>query len=291
MRIGLDDLVYDVVKYATLILITIACVLPFIHVVGVSLMPQADAIRSTAILWPKKIDLRAYNVIFGTKNIMLGLRNSALITILGTATSLLVTSTFAYGLSKPRMPGARFFSGTLVFTMLFNGGIIPLYLTVKALGLMDTFASVILVAAMQPFWTILMRNFFEQLPAELFESAELEGASEWTIYWRIALPLSKAAMAAFTLFYAVNFWNEFFHALMFISKPAMWPIQVWLREMIVNASQVGLSQAGVDMDQRMQAPATMQMAVVVVSTLPILFVYPFLQKHFTKGVMLGSVKG
>lgn len=285
------DLLYDAVRLLVLALFTTACVLPFIHVVGVSLMPQREALRSTAIIWPRTIELQAYRVIFRSRNILRGIRNSVYYTVAGTTVSLLLTSTFAYGLSKERLPGSRFLNAAVVFTMMFSGGLIPLYLLVRTIGLLNTYASVIFTLAINPFWCILMRNFFESLPAELFESAEMEGASEWTVYYRIAVPLSKAAMAAFTLFYAVRFWNEFFHAMMFITDTSKWPIQVWLREMIVNASQVGLTRAEADLEETVRAPATMQMAIVVVATVPILLVYPFLQKHFAKGVMLGSVKG
>jgi putative aldouronate transport system permease protein len=285
------DLTYDVVRMSILVLFTISCFLPFIHVLGISLMPQRQALKSTAIIWPAKIDLTAYKVIFQTRKIMQGLKNSLIITVTGTIISLVVTSSFAYGLSKQKMPGHRFFNGLLVFLMMFHGGIIPLYLVVKTIGLLNSYFSVIFALAINPFWCILMRNFFEQLPQELFENAEIEGASEVAVYTKIVLPLSRAAMAAFTLFYAVMFWNRFFYALMFISDDDKWPIQVWLREMIVNEAAVGLSPADREMEDAVRAPVTMQMAVVITATVPILLVYPFLQKHFAKGVMLGSVKG
>ena len=285
------DLSYDTIRYVILIGFTILCVLPFIHVLGVSLMPQREAIRSTAILWPSRIELTAYQSIFNARRVSQGIANSSIITIGGTLISLLITSTFAYGLSKRHMPGHKMLNILVVFSMMFSGGLIPLYLLVKTIGLLDSYLAVIFPLCVNPFWAILMRNFFENLPEELFECAEMEGANEWTIYYKITVPLSKAAIAAFTLFYSVRFWNEFFYAIMFISKSDMWPIQVWLREMIVNDASAAVSEVDSDVMDSVRAPRTMQMAIVIVATLPILFVYPFLQKHFAKGIMLGSVKG
>jgi putative aldouronate transport system permease protein len=198
-------MIYDFIRLTILVLFTLICVLPFIHVLGVSLMPQREALSTTAILWPKTIDFSSYSTNFKSRNIILGIFNSIYITVFGTITALIATSTFAYGLSKQKMPGCRLLNGTMVFTMMFTGGLIPLYLNCKAVGLMDTRWSVICTLAINPFWCILMRNFYEQLPVELFECAEMEGAKEFAVFSKIALPLSKAAMAAFTLFYAVRY--------------------------------------------------------------------------------------
>jgi putative aldouronate transport system permease protein len=287
-RSKISDVSYDVVRLFALVTFTILCVLPFIHVLGVSLMPQREAMHGTAILWPRTLEFDAYRTIVGTPNLMRSMYNSVYITVVGTVVSMVLTSTLSYGLSKAEMPGARFFNWLLAFTMLFGAGIIPLYIVVRSTGLLNRYWSVILPLAINPFWAILMRNFFEQLPKELMDSAYVDGAGEGTILARIVLPLSKAAIAVFVLFYSVFYWNSFFHALMFITDSQKWPIQVWLREM-VRTSATMQTQAQRDMDVR--APVTIRSAVTVFATVPILLVYPFLQKHFAKGVLLGAVKG
>jgi ABC-type glycerol-3-phosphate transport system permease component len=173
--------------------------------------------------------------------------------------------------------------------MLFPPGIIPLYLVVRSMGLLNTLWSLMLPLGIDAYFCILMRNFYESLPDELFESAEIEGAAEWQVYWRIALPLSKAGLAAITLFYAVLNWNSFFHAMMFISKQDLWPIQIWLQNLINTSYLQGFSSEASGFNE--VAPKAVQMAVVMVSMVPILLIYPFLQKHFSKGILLGSVKG
>jgi putative aldouronate transport system permease protein len=284
------DVSYDAVKWLLVVSFTLVCVLPFVHVLGISLMTQKEALRGADRLWPVEgLTLQAYRTIFATRNIARGLINSVYITALGTAISMVLTTTFAYGLASRTLPGNRMLNFLVFIAIVFKGGIVPLYIVVKTLGLLNTYWSLVLPLAMNPFWVILMRNFFESLPSDLFESARLDGAPEMTVYARIVLPLSKAALAAISLFYAVFNWNAFFNALMFITDAGKWPIQVWLQQLISDQSMTGMSaEAGAFEDVM---PVTMRMAVVVVATVPILLLYPFLQKHFAKGVMLGAVKG
>lgn len=283
-----DERVYNLIQFIILLLAVGACLIPMIHIVGISLSPQRMAMRGIDYFWPSKMSTEAYGAVFKSRNLMRGVLNSGIITVSGTVIAMLLTSTFAYGLSVKNLPGRKFLNIYILITMIFNASLVPLYIAVKTLGLLNTFMAVILPTAINPFWCLIMRNFFESIPAELSESAYIDGASEQQIYAQVVLPLSKPALAAFTLFYAVMYWNSFFHAVMFLSDLEKWPIQVWLRQLITSISGAVEER---NMEENVVAPATVQMAVVVVAMVPILLVYPFLQKHFAKGVMLGAVKG
>jgi putative aldouronate transport system permease protein len=286
---GAGVLVYDLVRWTVMVGFALLCVLPFLNIIAVSLTPSIEYTRNPLIIWPQEPTLDAYRQIMSSSRIFRSVINSVYITVLGTVTSLFLTSTFAYGLSKQGMPGRTVFGTIVIVAMLFGPGIIPLYVVVRGLGLINTYWSVILSLAIQPFYCVLMRNFFENIPKDIMESAYMEGASERRILWSIVLPLSKAAIAVFTLFYSVFFWNEFFRPLMFLNDPDMWPIQVWLREIVINSSDMRMRAD--DVDNIQMVPEIVKNAVVVVATLPILFVYPFLQKHFAKGLLIGAVKG
>lgn len=286
---GAGVLIYDVARWTVMVGFALLCLLPFLNIIAVSLTPSIEYTRNPLIIWPQEPTLDAYRQIMSSSRIFRSVINSVYITVLGTVTSLFLTSTFAYGLSKQGMPGRTVFGTIVIVAMLFGPGIIPLYVVVRGLGLINTYWSVILSLAIQPFYCVLMRNFFENIPKDIMESAYIEGATERRILWSIVLPLSKAAIAVFTLFYSVFFWNEFFRPLMFLNDPEMWPVQVWLREIVINSSDMRMRAD--DVDNIQMVPEIVKNAVVVVATLPILFVYPFLQKHFAKGLLIGAVKG
>jgi putative aldouronate transport system permease protein len=219
-----------------------------------------------------------------------GLLSSVIITSVGTVIAMALTITMAYPLSKKRLIGRNFIQSMVVFTLLFNAGLIPTYMVVRGLGMIDTYWSLWLPGAVSAFNLVLLRNFFQQIPAELEDSAVIDGANELVSLVRIVMPLSLPAIATFTLFYAVMHWNGYFTAVMYINSPEKWPVQVWLRQIIVLSQ--GNFAEGVDPELYSDVPGeTVKLAVIVVATLPILLVYPFLQKYFVKGVMLGSVKG
>ncbi len=193
----------------------------------------------------------------------------------------------AYPLSKSNLPGRRILLYAVVFTMVFSGGMIPTFLVVKDLGLLDTYWALILPLAINPFSLIIIKNFFQQLPAELEESAKIDGANEMQTLWSIILPLSKPVLATFALFYAVGIWNDFMSPLLYLNDSSMWTLQMFLRQVTV-ATDLSM----VDGDPSQLPPAQgIKFAVIVVATLPILLFYPFLQKHFAKGMLIGSVKG
>jgi putative aldouronate transport system permease protein len=207
------------------------------------------------------------------------------ITVLGTAINMFLSVLMAYPLSKDDLPGRKVLMNFVIFTMLFGGGTIPTYLMVKNLGLMNTYWAMILPGAIGTYNMIVIKSFFENLPNDLFESARIDGASEFRVLWQIAIPLSRAVMMTVGLFYAVGHWSTYFPAIMYISDEKMHTLQVVLRKLLNNNPELNMNVDTVVPTQ------TMQMASVIFSTVPIILVYPFIQKYFTKGVMLGAIKG
>lgn len=279
----------DVIIYVVLALIAFAMIFPFFYILVISFSSLEDYLQNEVILWPQHWVTDAYQYILSSKPFTRSLSVTAFITVIGTLVNLAFTSTMAYGLTRPHL-GRRALLMMVIFTMLFSPGLIPTYLVVKEVGLIDSIWSLIIPVAINPFSLIVMRQFFLSIPEELTEAALLDGANELQIFWRIILPLSKPAMAAFGLFYAVGHWNNYFSAILYLNDPAKWPIQVVLRQIVIlNQPTATLGQSRVVLE-RQPPPETIQMAAIIVATVPILIVYPFLQKHFAKGVMLGSIK-
>ena len=281
------DRVLSVINYIVLTLVAVICILPFINIVVSSFTSAEEIVLKGFVFFPERPTLSAYRYIFSTSVFMTTLMNSMHITIVGTLISMFFTVTMAYALSHERLIHRSFFNFLVVFTMLFSGGMIPSYILIKNLRLIDSYFSLFLSGAINAFNMILMKNFFMQIPKELSESAKIDGANDLRILVNVILPVSVATLATFSLFYAVSYWNIFFSALLYINRAAKWPIQVLLRSIVI-LSQGGLGERDPDV---VIPPETIKMAVIIVSTVPILCVYPFLQKHFTKGIMVGSVKG
>jgi putative aldouronate transport system permease protein len=212
------------------------------------------------------------------------------ITVAGTLICLAFTAFTAYSLSRRRMHFRRAIMFLIVFTIIFQGGLIPDYLVVKELGLLNSYWSLMLPRAIIPFYLIILINFFKSMPEEIEESAKIDGCGDLRMMFRIMIPLSMPALATLILFYAVFHWNTYLHAILYMNDSEKWPIQVLLRQ-IVMVSQAGFVEQGVVEGEQSIPPDTVKMAVITVATFPILMVYPFLQKHFAKGVLLGSVKG
>ncbi|MFI6183730.1 carbohydrate ABC transporter permease [Nonomuraea sp. NPDC051191] len=245
---------------------------------------------TTAGLIPSEWSLSSYSTIFKGGIVQRSLIVSILITLVGTALSLAVTSTLAYALTKTRqVPGIRPALYLVLLTMIFSAGIIPNYLVVKAFGLLDSYWSLIVPVLASAFNVVVMRNFFMQLPRELFEAARIDGAGELSIFIKIVLPLSKAVLAVIGLFYAVSYWNSFFNALLYLNDSSKWPIQLVLNSYVLQGASMS-SMNGAEM-YNLPSSQSVQMAVLVTATVPILIVYPFLQKYFTKGVLTGAIKG
>lgn len=271
-----------------LLLLCFSVIYPMLHVVAVSFSDSSLVLRGEVGIIPKKPTLRAYEYMAQFKLVGDGFRNSIFITLVGTAINLVMTSMTAYALSKKTLVGRKFFMSIILFTMMFTGGLIPNYILVSKLKLIDSLWSVILPGMISAYNMIIMKNFFEAMPEELKESARIDGLSELGILVRIVMPLSMAVMATIGLFYAVAHWNGYFNASIYINTRYKWPLQVVLRDLIYNANQAGLD--GIDPGATIPREP-LNMAVVTVTTLPILAVYPYLQRYFVKGVMIGSLKG
>lgn len=261
---------------------------PFAAIVTTSFSSQADVQRTGGlVLFPRTWTTAAYRAIFTGGVVTRALLISIMITLVGTALSMLVTTLLAYALSSRTMVGRRWMLLLVLLSLLFSPGLIPSYLTVKDLGLVNSYASLILPTALSGFNVVVVRAFFMNIPAELLQSARIDGAGDLAILTRIVLPLSKAVLAVVGLFYAVSYWNAFFNALIYLNDNAKWPLQMVLRAYVVNNAQIG--ESGVSADALPPQPA-LQMAVLVVSIVPILLIYPFIQRHFAKGSLTGAVK-
>ncbi|MEC0394902.1 carbohydrate ABC transporter permease [Bacillus subtilis] len=264
-------------------------ILPFLYIIAGSFATEAELAQRSFFIFPKTFTLDAYKYVFSTPTFLRSMGVSIFITVVGTAVQLFFTFTMAYPLAKRHVKGRNLLLNLVIFSMLFSGGMIPTYLVVKSLGLLDTYWALILPMAINPFNLIIIKNFFQQLPRELEESAKIDGCSEIGVFWRIALPLSKPVIATFALFYAVGIWNDFFHALLYINDSAKWPLQMVLRQVTILSDLTATN--GDTMQNAVLPEQGIKLAVIVIATLPILAVYPFLQKHFAKGMLIGSVKG
>jgi len=237
------------------------------------------------ILIPRSVTLDAYRKLLTESGLPRAFGVTVLVTLIGTALNLVVTALTAYPLSRRKLPGRSFFLMAIVFTLLFSGGIIPTYLVVKELGLLNSIWAMILPNLVWSFNVLIMKSFYESLPEELFESARIDGAREFRILWTIVAPLSVPVTLTIGLFYTVGHWNEFFQAIMYVSDRTLFPLQVIVREILIQTQQP------LENAENMTPTETLQMASVILASLPIIIVYPFLQKHFTKGMLLGSIKG
>ncbi|NLM67197.1 MAG: carbohydrate ABC transporter permease [Enterococcus sp.] len=281
--------IFDVFNIIFLFSLAIIMILPFIYVIAASFSTESEIVTRSFFLWPKEISLESYRYILSTPAFIRSLIITIGVTIVGTLVQLFFTFSFAYPLSRSYLKGRKVLLNMVIVAMLFSGGMIPTFLVVKGLGLLDTYWALILPAAISPFNLMIIKNFFQEIPMELEESARMDGASELTIFSKIMLPLSKPVIATFTLFYAVGIWNDFMSGLLYINDSAKWPIQLLLRQITLSSSALN-NEALLDPNY-IPPEQGIKFAVIVVATLPILIFYPFLQKHFAKGMMVGSVKG
>lgn len=280
------------VKFIALLISAALVILPFWSVLATSLANKQtlDSAAGGMVMWPGKgLSLSAYKAVLSGGVVTRALAISVGITLVGTILSLAATAGLAYWLSRSRSFAAKPVLMLVLGAVLFSPGLIPSYLLVKQLNLLDNWWSLILPVLVNAFNVIVMRAFFQELPKELFESAAIDGASSLTILTRIVLPLSKAVLAVIGLFYAVAYWNAFFNALIYIQTADKWPMALVLRTYVVNQTSIGGEQIG--NTQGLPPQLSMEMAILVIAILPILIVYPFIQKHFAKGVMIGAVKG
>jgi len=281
---------FNVVNFGALALFAIFCLIPFLSVIGTSLTSQAEwAQKGAFVLWPEAPVLDAYQTLLATRGLVFrGMAVSILRITVGTCCNMVVTILLAYALSK-RFLGRTTVTLAVFFTMVFSGGLIPLYMLVEKVGLINSFWALVLPNLVNAWWMLIMRNFFMELPKDFEEAAIMDGASIGYIIVRIVLPLSTAAIATIGLFYAVYHWNEWFQAFIFISEPRKLPLQNRLRSILIRGL---LDEAEAMIDLRTMPPAqSLKTAMIVITTVPILCVYPFIQKYFVRGVRLGGIKG
>lgn len=279
---------FDVVNIIVLVILMLIVLIPFYFTVVRSFMTQQDFMMNGAALFPQHPTIGNYRDIFVTSNMLRSFGNSVIYTVAGVAFSMFITTTLAYGLSRKGYPGRALIQNMVVFTMYFGGGLIPFFLLVKDLHLINTRWSIIIPLAFSVFNMIILRNFFEQLPVELEEAATLDGANPLRIFWQIDLPLVKPAIATLVLFYAVGRWNEWFHASLFLGDAKLWPMQLELRQ-ILWATTAFVDSIPAEVG-RPSFSEGIKAAAVMVTMIPIMVVYPFLQKYFVKGVMIGAIK-
>lgn len=285
---SLGSRAFNWVNNGLLLLIALICLLPFVNIIASSFATTQEVVSKPFMLFPTTFTLDAYRYILSTPTIFKGLGVSIFVTIAGTVVSMVLTAMMAYGLSRKYLPGRNSINFIVVFSMLFSGGMIPTFLVVKATGLIDSIWSMIVPVAINAFNMIIMRNFFQAIPESLEESAKIDGSNDFGIFLKIMLPLALPSIATISLFYAVTYWNTYMTAILYINDSVLWPIQVLLRQIVIVSSGINADSASVDIVPPAQ---TIKMAVIVVATVPMLVAYPFVQKHFTKGAMLGAVKG
>ena len=284
------EIVFEAVVYLILAIIFLIVLLPLLYVLATSFASAQELAENHFLLIPKHPTLEVYRYIFSTGTFARSLLVTVGITFAGTAFNLLMTCLMAYPLSRRALPGRKVLMTAVTITLVFSGGTIPMYLVVSSCGLIDSYLSLIIPGAISSFNLILVKNFFQEIPERLIESAQIDGSSEINTLIKIVLPLSKPALATFTMFYAVDHWNRFLEPLLYLNDSKKWPIQILLRQIVL------MSQSGVG-DEDAMPPGfvlpvdSLKMACIVIATVPIILAYPFMQKYFDKGVMVGSVKG
>ena len=277
-----------IIMFAALALLTLY---PFYNVIILSFSNTESVAKHIPHLLPFALDLTGYKTIIQDSDFINSLLVSLFVTIVGTAVNMVLSVIAAYVLSRKYLDGRNMIMSVIVFTMLFGGGLVPTYMVIKDMGLINKVWAMILPTAINTYYLIIMKNYFLGLPDGLFEAAKLDGAGEWTMLWKVAFPLSKPIMATFTLFYAVDRWNEWYNALLYINKKALSPLQIYLRDILTSLNSQLSTQAQQMMGSTQKvSTSAVQMATIVITALPIMLVYPYLQKYFVNGVMVGGIK-
>lgn len=287
-----EDVTVDIVVYLGVLFAFIITLYPFVFVLSMSVSDPVAVARRDVFLFPKGFSLSAYRTVLSDPTVLRSYYNTIWYTGVGTALNLVFTVMAAYPLSKRNFSARRILMFLFVLTMFFSGGLIPLFVLVVKLGLYGTRWAIVIPTAIATFNLIICRTFFQTLPEELFECARIEGAGEWRIVWKIVLPLSKPIIAVMVLFYGISHWNSFFPALLYLPKSDLQPIQLYLRRVLIQASPEAVQQFETgEGGMGIMAMVQIKFAVMIVAVLPIILLYPFLQKYFVKGVLIGALKG
>ena len=282
---------FNIFNYLFLFVLMVICLYPLYLQLIVSVSHGLEVMKGGITLLPRNVTFQTYKVLVRGELFMY-MRNTIVYTVVGTTVNLLMSCLCAYPLARKTFSGRKFFTAIVTVTLFFSGGMIPMYMTVKQFGLMDTMWALILPGAISTYNMIIIRTAFQSIPDSLIESAQLDGANDLIILFRIVIPLSKATLATMLLFYAVTHWNSYFDAMLYINKKELYPLQIMLRNMLIGGLfNEETAIAGASADSFATTDATLRSAAIIVTTLPILIVYPFVQRYFVKGVMIGSVKG
>ncbi|WP_284645618.1 carbohydrate ABC transporter permease [Paenibacillus silviterrae] len=287
----------DLVVHTIMILVLLITLLPLLHVLSISLSDPKAISEGKVGLWPVSVNVQAYfTILFENVHVPRSFLNSVLITAVGTLLNVIITTVTAYVLAKKELLFKPFFMALAILPMFFSGGTIPMFLLVKSLGIMDTIWSVIVPQLISSWWLVIMISFFKNFPKELEEAARIDGCNEWKSLVSIVLPLSKAGVATIALFYAVSHWNSYFSALLYFRSYDHYPLQLILREIVLQNTLADTlaAQGNVELAKDLKSdltPQSVQYATLVVSIVPMLAVYPFIQKYFVRGIMIGSLKG
>jgi len=289
MKESFGEKIYMQLIYVLLIVLAILCLAPLLHIISLSLSSKTAIETGQVVLWPVDLDAASYRLLFQGTRIGSAFVNSVQLTVVGVLLCMVMTVGTAYPLSRGYFAGRRFYTLAMIFTMLFSGGLIPTYLVVKSLGLINTYYALWLPNLVSTFNVLIMKTYFENLSKEVEEAALIDGCGEFRLIGRIVLPLSMPVIATLALFYGVGFWNAFMSVLIYINSSAQYTLTVLVQQMIQSQSLL-VEQMRMDGVEQ-SLPDSIKSAAVIVMVIPMLVVYPFLQKYFVKGVMLGSVKG
>jgi len=281
---------FDWLNVTVLTVVGLLALYPFVYVVLLSFSTAADVARGGLLVLPRNCSLSSYDMVFHDPWFLLGFGNSLVRTVLGVAATLLMTSLAAYPLSRPNLPWRRQIVFYILFTMLFSGGLVPKYLLLKNLGLIDNRLVLVLPLMLTAFNIIILKNFFQQIPPSYEEAAKIDGASDFAILFRIFLPLSKPALATIALWTAVIHWNAWFDAMIFITSNEKQVVQIFLQRIVIENSVKDMQFGTPNFNEQLYTPDALKAAVTVITVLPILAVYPFVQRYFVKGIQLGGVK-
>ncbi len=291
-QVSPGDRVFDFVLVLITILVVVLILYPLYFVTIASISDPMQIFQGEVILWPKGLNLEAYKRVFQNQDVFTGYKNSLIYTVLGTLITIAITFSAAYPLARKKLYGGSKIMGFFMFTMFFSGGLIPTYMLVKSLHLYDTLWAVILVDTVSVYNIIVARTFMQNtIPEDIYEAAEMDGCSDIRAFFKIVLPLSAPIIAVLVLFYGVNLWNSYFNGLIYLSDRETYPLQLFLREILLNnMADSMIDSIGIDVSKFMVGES-IKYAVIIVSSVPMLILYPFLQKFFVKGVMIGAVKG
>ena len=286
------DRVFDVINTILLSLLALSFIYVLIFVLSASFSSPTAVYSGKVILWPVDWTLEGYERVFRESKVWVGYRNTAIYTLIGTLLSVALTTTAAYALSRKDLPGRGIITGLLVFTMFFGGGLIPTYLIVKDLGLLDSMWAVILPGCVSMSNIIIAKTFFSSsIPIELLEAAQLDGCSNRKYFFNIVIPLSQAIIAVLCLYYAVGYWNQYFSAMIYLKDREKYTLQLILREILIEAQASEAMTDDLEAAQLQEVSEVLKYALIIVASVPMLVLYPFIQKYFVKGVMIGSLKG